>query len=234
MVNILFYWLSLERIVSSWVIGCVSVPIPPSLPYHLPLAMEGNTLIRTASYSSSSFWLLKCISQPPTPLLFGGAGSKPFLPPLLTYITSESKVKGRFRINPTCLWSSDVELRTYRLSFLILELLGTSLCKSSRTLINCFIECNDFWKLVQKPVKISWEKYLKLKSAFLSCSNNHSRPQEISIYSVPYRGLWWSSLSSRKLSRNQKATVGHLVHAWTMKRHSRHLPSPASLYHLLY
>jgi len=53
----------------------------------------------------------KVISQPPTSLFFGGAGSRPFLLPLLTSVTSESKVKGRFRINPTCLWSSSVELK---------------------------------------------------------------------------------------------------------------------------
>lgn len=75
--------------------------------------MEGNTLVRTASHSSYFCYekKKKVISQPPTSPFFGGAGSRPFLLPLLTYITSESKVKGRFRINPTCLWSSDVELK---------------------------------------------------------------------------------------------------------------------------
>lgn len=98
----------------------------------------------------------KIISQPPSSLFFGGAGSRPFLLPLLTYIAFESKVKGRFRINPTCLWSSNVELNMS--PFIIPHSLNYSgkVCVSPlEFFFNCFIECNDFLKLGKKPVKIS-------------------------------------------------------------------------------
>lgn len=120
---------------------------------------RGNTLIRTASYSGSYFLLnKKIISQPPTSLFFGGAaGGRPFFLPHAspTYITSKSKVKGRFRINPTCLWNSNMELRISPcITPHSLNYWGKAcISKSSRILLNCFIEYNDFWKLGKKPVK---------------------------------------------------------------------------------
>lgn len=61
--------------------GCVSVPIVSSRPAPLPLAVEGKSLIRTASYSSPYFSLLRLrenISHSPH-FLMGFGSWRPFL-----------------------------------------------------------------------------------------------------------------------------------------------------------